>query len=238
MFFVLSGCSALKASPNKLLYFVPSPEHLAEVRTRAPFHLYWVSNSTEYYLQKKKYGKVFVSPVNIDKVNDLHSRKIKNFLARTLRIEESEELARYFEQKLRLELQNREGKFLIIVDEKENETVQVNLALINIVPTSPAINLVGTVAGFFIPGGGLASYFGEGSVAMEGFVEDSGTGEIYEKFADREGQKTAPFSLKDYQRYAHIREVIDDWAMQIAELLNTPAEHTVEDSLPVSLKPY
>ncbi len=73
---------------------------------------------------------------------------------------------------------------------------------------------------------------------MEGYVEVADDARaVWEEYKDREGQKTSLFSLKDYQRYAHLRVALDDWAKQVVELLSTPPEHKVNDSEGIELDP-
>jgi hypothetical protein len=60
---------------------------------------------------------------------------------------------------------------------------------------------------------------------------------LWEAFKDREGQKISAFSVKDYQKYAHIRVALDEWAMQIAQLFNTPHDVTVEEVDLLSVNP-
>lgn len=90
---------------------------------------------------------------------------------------------------------------------------------------------------FFVPGGGLIKVAGKGSVAIEGAVRDADTGEILFEFRDREGDKAAPFTVKDFQRFAHAQVAFDEWAKQLVELLATPVTHMVDDSLPFTLSP-
>ena len=74
---------------------------------------------------------------------------------------------------------------------------------------------------------------------MEGYVEilDSDQLELWEEYKDQETDKTTIFSIKDFQKYSHIRNILDEWAMQIIELLTTPPSHKVRDSNAVTLNP-
>lgn len=234
----LSGCSLLKASSAKQFVFVPQPELLAEHRDRAPFFGYWVSDPNEYFNVRRKLARFYIAPVNTQFAEQQLAEVYRDKKKRKQRIEEARELARYFREKLKMSLAMRSGGRFQSVEEKTPGALELQLAIVQITPTNPTINLAGTIAGFFVPGGGLIKYAGEGSIAIEGYVESSAVQTTYEQFADREGQKAAPFTLKDYQRYAHIRIAIDDWSEHIATLLTTAPEYKVEDSLPVSLNPF
>lgn len=240
MFFITQiGCSVLKAKPAKDAGFLPKPELVTERRDRAPFFGYWVEDAQNYYQRLRQSGKVFIAPIDTSFINKAYSAERKSERLKRQRIEEAEELARYFRERLRLSLIQRKEMLVKVLDEPSPDALSVHLALVSVVPTNPGVNLIGTVAGAFLPGGGLIKIVGEGSIAFEGYVVDarSSKHEILEQFKDREGQKASPFTFKDYQQYAHLRVVLDDWSNQLAELANTPPTHKVEDSLPVSLNP-
>lgn len=235
----LPSCSALKASAAKETVFLPKPEVIAEKRERAPFNAYWVYDAKGYDELKAEYKKVCIEEVDLANVVKMYDAASGSKETKQDRIEEAEQLARYFREKLKLALAMRGESAPKIAESTEKKCLHVNLALTELVPTNPGVNFAGSVAGFLVPGGGLVSYFGKGSIAMEGYVGEKKLPEteIYEEYKDREGQKTAPFSLKDYERYAHLRVAIDDWAMQIAELLSTDSSVQVEDSAVISLNP-
>lgn len=237
-FATFPSCSALKASPTKLAVFLPKPEVIIERRDRAPFNGYWVYDAKGYDKLKAKYKKVCLEKVDLENVVKMYEQASGSKETKQDRIEEAEQLARYFREKLKLALSMRGERAPKIAEGAEEKCLRVKLALTELVPTNPGVNFAGSVAGFLVPGGGLIKYFGEGSIAMEGYVDEKSVETaIYEQYKDREGQKTSPFTLKDYERYAHLRVAIDDWAMQIAELLSTDESVQVKDSAVISLNP-
>ncbi|MCA9749561.1 MAG: hypothetical protein KC414_10680, partial [Romboutsia sp.] len=91
---------------------------------------------------------------------------------------------------------------------------------------------------FFVPGGSLIKKAGNGSIAIEGFMQlEDLEPLLIEQLKDREIQKSGVFTVKDYQKYAHIRVIIDDWVEQIIVLYLTPYNHQVDDSLIFSIDP-
>lgn len=233
-----SGCSLLRSSPADLSGFLPKSELLEEHRERAPFHGYWVYDAQEYEKLRDEYRKIYIAPIDLSPVIEQYKKRFGNPDRREDRISEAQELANYFREKLKIEFRNDPNRYFLVVDDPGPEVLSLRLALTHIVPTSPGVNIIGTVAGFLIPGGGLVRYAGEGSIAMEGYVAEEPSPLFpLEEFSDREGQKASPFTIKDYQLYAHIRLAIDEWAMQLKELLTTPHEHKVEGSNLVSINP-
>lgn len=252
----------LKASESDDTVFVPKPEALEANRERAPFHGYTEFEPEKYIKVKKTPAKVWVAPVDVsqltkdeddeDEIEEIKelARFFREIVIIHLRAGEERGLGEDFftvevlEKKPTEEIKtspttNEENSRSEKATEKEpeaelSEVIELKLALTDLVATKPIVNAVGSVAGFFVPGGGLINYFGEGSVAMEGFVEGQA---LFEQYKDREGQKTSVFTIKDYTRFRHIRVALSDWARQIAELIRSTPEHQVEDSFPLSLNP-
>lgn len=270
---LLSGCALVKAREAADAGFIPPSARLAENRQRAPFHGYWVADGKAYEARRFAVGRVAIAPVDV--AYALKQYAASRSSSDEQRIEEIEELGRYFREKTRLALAGRGHIHAVADDEPNPEVLTLKLALVDVVPTSPAVNVVGTVAGYFLPGGGLIKVLGEGSVAFEGFVEDnespadpltppagplpaqsvsvapdpagspmqvappvSKMPRLWEAFKDREGHKVSAFSFKDYQRYAHIRVAIDEWADQLATLLDSTQDVMVEDRYIIAVNPF
>ncbi len=235
---VLVSCTSLKAKPEKNSGFLPKPELLTENRARAPFHAYWVFNNQEYDLLKDQTKKVYIAPIDTTYAQKKISKASGSEETKVDRIEETTELANYFHEILKINFSKKGQGKIEIVDAPTEDSLNIQLALVSIIPTNPGINFAGTVVGFILPGGGLISRFGDGSIAFEGFtnkVPDQGL--ILEEFKDRESQKASAFTLKDYQRYAHLRMILEEWTKQIVELYFSKGNHQVSDSLPVSIDP-
>jgi hypothetical protein len=247
----ISGCSLIKARPAEDAGFLPNPELLKDLSERAPFHAAYISDEKRIEDLRVHYTKVHIEPV----VTTLAEEKLKK---RNLpdsiiadRIEDLRELARYFEGKIRVAFEEfdptdvdadvaKKGpiKKFQVVDVPTDDTFVWQLAIIDISPNSPELNIAATAAGFFVPGTGAVRALGSGSIAIEGIVRDGKTGDVLCEFRDREADKTAPVSIRDYQMYAHIRRALDEWAEQFAELAGTPMNHQVSDSLPFTLNPF
>jgi hypothetical protein len=159
------------------------------------------------------------------------------------------ELSAYFHARLTSAFSEYEGDGLsaddepisvrrfAVRDEPTDQTLVLEIAITEISPNLPEVSAVATVAGFILPGSSIIRLFGSGSIAIEGIVRDGKTGELLAEFRDREADKSAPISVRDYQMYAHIRRTLDDWADQLAELAGTVPSHQVKDSLPFTLDP-
>jgi hypothetical protein len=114
----------------------------------------------------------------------------------------------------------------------------VELALVELVPSNAYWNAGATAAGFVIPGAGLLSAAGAGSIAIEGRLRDGGTSKIIATFKDRRKDKVAPVNIGSYTWYHGAEGNITDWAAEFAELINTPPNHVVKRPSPVTLMPW
>jgi hypothetical protein len=111
------------------------------------------------------------------------------------------------------------------------------MALTEVVPTKAWLNVTGNVVGFFVPGVATAAGIAaSGSVAMEGRLRASQTGEIVAMFKDRESDQLSPIGIQDFTWYYHAEDNIDEWSAQFAEIFETSADHPVAASLPLTLK--
>jgi|GEM_PF-709399 len=235
---VITGCSALKASPAKPSGFLPSMAVLTEMRDRAPFHGLWYKDKARFAEVKQQRKQVVIKPVNTQYVEMRIRERAPNEKAIQRRIEDVREVARYMEDRFKTALRGYPKHPFTVVDQSTPDALILELAIVEVTPTNPVVNAVGTAAGTFIPGAGLISVAGKGSIAIEGIIRDGATNEVLVEFKDRESDKRAPFTVKDFQQYAHVRSAIDDWADQYAELSATPLDHQVAESLPFTLLPF
>jgi hypothetical protein len=237
--FILAGCNLLRASEIATSDFLPDKKLLTESRNRAPFHGYWVFDSNQFDQLKLKLPEIYIAEVNYAVALEKSARKNLSSIEFIDLEEEFQELSRYFEAKLKLVFTEHFGASKIIVDKNSRASLNYRLAFTEIVPTDVAINATGTFLGFVAPGGGLLKEFGKGSLAFEGYVsQEDLVLEVYEQFKDRETHKVSPFSIKDYQRYAHHRVIMDEWAMQLAGLYGSSSLERIADGNIVQLSPF
>jgi hypothetical protein len=233
----LQSCSVLRASPSKKNLFLTHPEKVVELRDRAPFNGVAYLNPVKVDEMHASCKKIVILPIRTDLLEKEMEREIPDEKLRSQRMEEAQEIARYFYDRLRTAITEYKDYPYQLLDKPEPDSFVVEFALVELDPTSISINVLGAVAGFFVPGGGLIGRAASGSIAFEAQIRDGSTNEILIEFRDREADKTAPFTIKDFQEYAHIRKVVEEWADQYAELSATSRTHRVSDSLPFTLSP-
>ncbi|MFO1486498.1 MAG: DUF3313 family protein [Verrucomicrobiaceae bacterium] len=128
--------------------------------------------------------------------------------------------------------------FYRLVSQPGADTLTLQLALIELHPTSPKGNVVMTVMKFAVtPFATLGRLFTKGNIAIEGKVLVSKTGRAYFQFADNEQDKLTFINTRDFQPYGHAVNTIRDWAVQFEAMTRTPAGWRVQDSNSVTLRP-
>jgi len=131
----------------------------------------------------------------------------------------------------------------LVTDQVDDETLILELALVELVPNKSVVAL-GALAALAAPPaistplGFFASQAEHGFVAIEGRVRDGGTGEVMVMFADRETSKTRVLDLQSLLWYGHAHEIIDEWAEQLVAVANRPQNPGVPDPSPFTLVPW
>jgi hypothetical protein len=233
----VSGCSTLKAGEAEDAGYLEDPDQMEERRDRFPFHKVWLKDYSEEYYDK--FTEIMVAPVNTDHV--LESDWVGGLTLASLQSveEDIKQIAKYMHARFVYELYQSEKTGRKVVDKAGPETVILEMALVELVPTKAWLNAAGGAAGYFVPGAGtVAGLASSGSVAIEGRLRDAGTGEIVAMFKDREKDQSSPIGIQGYTWYAHSENNIDDWAKQFVEVLETGADDEVADSLPITHRPW
>lgn len=231
---MLSSCTWFKAKPAEDSGYLGGASTLmTEQRDRFPFNRVWVSPQAK--ARKAQWKNIIIAPVNtqyLAKMDWWQAQSIKNQqdLAR-----DTKELAQYTRTTMQKSFAEDPNHRLAVVTSPKPNTAVLELAITELIPSKAWFNAAGTAAGFIIPGGGLITTFGKGSIAIEGRLRDPQTNKVLMMFADREEDKSAALNLAQLQFYAGAKEAIDDWAKQLVELVNTPPQEKVADSSPFKL---
>lgn len=239
---VLPACSStnrlLKAKPVALSPFFEQPWLAQDASEQLGFQKVWTTPDHKVLAQGMAKRKLYIAPVTLNYLRPLNrafaSREVawggvqrrEMDVATRLR----EEFVNAFRRSPRplYKLANRPGK----------DTLTLQLAPIELNPTSPKGNVAVTVLKFVVtPLIGLAAYFTKGNMAIEGKVVDSQSGRAFFQFADNESDKLTFVNMRDYQPYGHAVNTMRDWAVQFEQMTRTPRGWKVKDSSSITLRP-
>ena len=218
----IAGC---KAKPAKTTAFLGQDQTMGRDAEIQMFHKLWYKADADW----TRYKKIHVPPVDTK-----HLRTMTWWEKSSLKAEEKEKdlqaLAEYMRSKVvEAQRKNTHKNRLIVVDRPDAETVVMELALTEVVPTKAWLNALSMATMFMT--------LEQGTVAFEGRVRDGQTKEIIAKFADREqGKANALGNVKDFGWHGHAKAIINEWADQLVLAVNWEEGQVIEDSPGFELK--
>ncbi len=241
---MLASCSSsdgfLKARPARPAGFLAKPKTMTPHPTESPFHYAAHSKSWEVHERARSKTQIYIAPVDTSRL-----RGIQRTLARTsYSVLGQERPVGELANRIRLEF----GQAYVesprptyeVVAAPGPQSVTLELALIELDPTSVGGNAAKKIGSYLLsPLVTLVSYgTTAGAIAIEGKIVCSDTGQIVFQFADREADRLSLFSVKDFEPYGFIEEIISEWAEQFELFSRTPAQREVGDSSWFTLNPF
>ena len=212
----LVGC---KTAPAPTTEFLGNDKPLAKDPEIQVFQKMWYKADADW----DKYKKIVIPPVNTD-----HLLKMGWWEKASLKGQVSErdvqDLA-YFMRTTFIEAQKKNTHFnrLLVTNVPDEETVILELAIIEVVPTKAWLNWISYASALMV--------LDQGSIAFEARLRDGKTREILAKFADREmGKANVIGNIKDFGWYGHVKAAIREWADQVVQVGNSEPGEVVKDS--------
>jgi hypothetical protein len=185
----LTGCSTTKtvekdmyASPAPNAGFIANPER-DTYHADLPFNREWIKTSFD----KNLYNTIIIAPVNtthVLKMNWWQQTNLSNLSGQFPK--DFQDVANYMQNSFTKAIENDPQHRFGVVTQPTGHTLQLEMALIELVPSKPVLNALGWLQ---LGGGTAASVISPRTVAFEGRLRDAQTGEIVATFADREKQE-------------------------------------------------
>ena len=231
-----TGCQAFNAAPAADSGFNRST---APVSTRAEFvQQAWVDSAYRGKPVKDHFSSVYVAPVNTSYMGKQSWWQQQTGARKAELASDTKKLAAQIQSQFKQAIANYPGDNISLASGPGPGVLVVELALVELVPSNAYWNAGATAAGFVVPGAGLLSAAGAGSIAIEGRLRDGATSKTFATFKDRRKDKVAPINVGSYTWYHGAEGNIGDWAAEFAELINTPPDHVVKRPSAVTLKPW
>jgi hypothetical protein len=231
-----TSCQLFDASQAADSGFNPST---APTRTRAEFvQQAWVDKAYRGKSVKGHFSSVYVAPINTRYMAEQSWWQQQTGVRKAELASDTQSLANRMRKQFQQSIANYPGDNIPLASGPGPGVLVVELALVELVPSNAYWNAGATAAGFVIPGAGLLSAAGAGSIAIEGRLRAGGTNKMIATFKDRRKDKVAPVNIGSYTWYHGAEGNIADWAAEFAELINTPPNHVVKRPSPVTLMPW
>jgi hypothetical protein len=188
---------------------------------------------------QQTYDSVYIAPVSVSKLSQQGWWQSQNTRVQSgLLQRDARKLASRFRSSLAREIRAYPGNRLAVVSHPGAKTLIVELAITELTPSKAYWNMGATAAGFVVPGAGLLSAAGSGSIAMEGRLRDGASGQIVARFSDRRHDLISPVNMRSYEWYGGAEANIEIWAKKGAEFLHAKPGATVSRSSAVTLNPF
>jgi hypothetical protein len=216
----LIGCRA-KALPDA--GFLDQPQLLRH-DDKLPFNAAWIKSGVDLL----DYKKVYVAPVDTTHLLKLDWWQ-KAAIAPGDQQSWANDLAQYFQDKMKGQFSDDDVNKYQLVDAPDDETLIIELAIVEVVPTKVWLNAIGYA---------LLGAVDQGETGFEGRLRDGKTKQIIAEFKDHEYGQFDLVSVRDLEWAAHSRHTIKEWADDIEQICHLPPDGSVAEMSPVTLMPW
>jgi hypothetical protein len=214
------GCRA-KALPDA--GFLEKPE-LVQPNSKLPFNAAWIKDDADLL----GYKKVYIAPVDTTHLLKLDWWQ-KAAIAPGDQQKWADDLAGYFQDKMKAQFSDSDDNKYQVVDAPDDETLIIELAIVEVVPTKVWLNAIGYA---------VLGPVDQGETGFEGRLRDGKTKQVIAEFKDHEYGQFDVVSLRDLEWAGHSRHTIRIWTDQLEDICYLPPDGTVSPMSPVTLMPW
>lgn len=230
---------ALVSSIALLAACVPMGEPSARNPTKAQFlDEVWVQPAYRGKSVSEQFSKVYFAPVITANLNRQGWWTSQSAITQRQLESDARKLAANFRQSLINAARSTLGRRLDVVNQPGPDTLTIETAITHLVPAKAYWNSAATAAGFVIPGAGLLSAAGAGSITVEGRLTDGNNGAKIATFRDRMKDKMAVVNINSYKWYGGSEANLQETAVNIASAINAPPGKIINRPSPVTLIAY
>lgn len=231
---LLAAAPGCKAKPAKPAGFVidsrmTKPDDL-------PFHRAWRAVGRDL----TRYRRIYIAPVDTSHLREMKWWQKGEAGAADTFEQDMERIAIKIREALREAftepIEGVENRYTVVDEPKGADTLVLELAIIEIVPSKVTLEALGWVLPF--GGGILLTPLNTSTAAMEGRFVEADTGDVLLSFADREGEKARPVDLAGFTWYTHALAISKDWARQLVQVANQKPGEKIPDTKTYTLKPW
>jgi len=239
---VLPSCSStnrmFKAQPVELSPFFEQPWLVQDATAQLGFQKIWTTPDSRVLAEGMAKRKLYIAPVTLHYLRPLNRGFSSGEVAWGGVQRRELEVAARLREEFVSAFRHSPSPLYQLANQPGKDTLTLQLAIIELNPTSPKGNVMVTVLKFVVtPFIGFAAYLTKGNMAIEGKVVDSRSGRPFFQFADNESDKLTFINLRDYQPYGHAVNTMHHWAVQYEQMTRSPRGLKVKDSGSITLRP-
>lgn len=223
---VLLTTIGFHAGPAPDSGFLEHPELLQPDNSSEPFNAFWKKPGVE--LSNFDYVLIIqVDTTHLEKMDWWQSASLAE--SSTLSPDrEARNLATILHEQVRERLRSKTVAPLL-GDKPVGRSAQLELAIVEVVPTKVWLNAIGYV---------VSGALDHGSTAIEGRIRDLQTGEIIAAWKDRQYGQAALVSVADLSWYTHAERAMDYWGETVGDIFHTPPNQPHKERSPVTLRAW
>lgn len=186
----------------------------------------------------QEFSKVYFAPVTTGNLSRQGWWTSQSAVTQRQLEADARKLAAYFRRSLASAARNDSGRRLTVVNQPGPDTMIIETSIIELVPAKAYWNAAATAAGFVVPGAGLLSAAGSGSITIEGRVRDGGNGKLVANFRDTMKDKMALVNTDSYTWFGGSEANLAEMSSNIARVINAKPGTVVSQPSPVTLVTY
>jgi len=211
---------------------------LLRPRGDIPFNRAWKSKKVDF----SEFNKIYIAPINTQYLRQNSWWKDLN----AVEVEEDiDELTGEFHAMVINAFFNDPRRRFRVVDTPGSNTLNMEIAVVELVPNKAGFSLLTTAAGpvsgqlAATVGGSVARKVGSKSVvAIEARLRDGNDDAIVAMFADREQGKGSIINVKNFTWYGHFKVIFEEWADQFVKVANKSPNDVIADTPAFTFKPW
>lgn len=208
-------------------------------QTRAQFlDEVWVAPEYRGKATHESFSKIYFAPVATGNLKRQGWWASQSAIKQNQLEADARKLALQFQRSLNQAALYDPGLRMTVVNTPGPDTVIVEMAITELTPAKAYWNTAATAAGFVVPGAGLLSVAGSGSIAIEGRARDADTGKVVATFRNRMKDQMALVNINSYTWYGGSEKNLNEVAVKIARVINSERGTVVSKSSPITLISY
>lgn len=245
------GCSGMKAKPADTSPFLEYPELLKPWYDRAPWDAVWSAQPGKIMVQLNEARTLYIAPINTHYLNLKKDKDGKEIKIYKLSSEDRHAMTNYLQQAFVDAIKNTPKTNLTLVSDPSDAQLILEIALVELVPTSVGTNAFADIGALIIPGASLAeeaaaaggqaagTAWAAGTMAMEFKIIDRATRTVIAEAKDRESDPASIIpNYRDFEEFGWSRKTAQNWAEQFAEIFSSPANEKIELASEISYTPW
>jgi len=186
----------------------------------------------------QEFSKVYFAPVTTGNLSRQGWWTSQSAVTQRQLEADARKLAAHFHRSLASAARNDAGRRLTVVTQPGPDTMIIETSITELVPAKAYWNAAATAAGFVVPGSGLLSPAGSGTITGDGRGRAGDNRKLVANFRDTMKDKMAMVNVNSYTWYGGSEANLEETAANIAKVINAKPGTVVSQPSPITLVAY